>query len=283
MAGVKKLKLIDEDLLFKLLHTRPAPLLPQEPANPLLAEIAHIDRSLDATLQNKKNTEAHVTQSQVGQLLNNHENLLENYENQKGPTPQPLPPIEGDAWYGKTVQSAPQRVQRSVSALLKHIKESGVLGWDQEGRLLVDGNIIPDSNITDLTHVVARKRQVKHVPKGVDDFVSNLLRLNTPAELVPNLESVVRFVSQHPRLPLAPPSLISPEPVARRKSYSSRSVSSSGSSTRGAKGPASKKSRSRSRSRSSSTSTTGSGGSRRSRSRKRRSSDYYDTYEMTFR
>ena len=71
MAGsVRKLKLIDEDLLLKLISSARGggpPPLPQPPANPLLKELSYIDTSLDSTLQSS--IPAHVKEKQVSDLL----------------------------------------------------------------------------------------------------------------------------------------------------------------------------------------------------------------------
>ena len=85
-CNINKLNLIDEDLLIRLIAIARPP-VPQEPANPLLRELNHIDQSLDSTLQNKS-TPAHVKEKQVGRLLNKYNTHVQSYENQKYPQSQ---------------------------------------------------------------------------------------------------------------------------------------------------------------------------------------------------
>ena len=181
--AVRKLKLIDEDLLLKLIsNARGQPPLPQPPANPILKELHHIDAALDSTLNSS--SPAHVKERQVSDLLARHETHVEKFENQNAPPPPE--PASADGWLQRTVKTAPNRQQRVTQNLLEHIKQSELVSWDQSGRLIIAGNLIPDTNILDLTHTLTRNRKVTVIPRGSAEFLSALAKINTPRELIPN-------------------------------------------------------------------------------------------------
>ena len=71
-------------------------------------------------------------------------------------------------------------------ALLAHLKERGdVITWDDMGQVLLDGVLIPKSNISDLVSDAMRSR--KHFnPVGVREFYNVLNKINVPKDLVRN-------------------------------------------------------------------------------------------------
>ena len=73
-----------------------------------------------------------------------------------------------------------------AEALLAHLKERGdVITWDDMGQVLVDGVLIPKSNISDLVSDAMRSR--KHFnPIGVREFYNVLNKINVPKDLVRN-------------------------------------------------------------------------------------------------
>ena len=70
--------------------------------------------------------------------------------------------------------------------LLAHLKERGdVITWDDMGQVLVDGVLIPKSNISDLVSDAMRSR--KHFNSvGVREFYNVLNKINVPKDLVRN-------------------------------------------------------------------------------------------------
>ena len=59
------------------------------------------------------------------------------------------------------------------------------MGWDQSGRLVIDGAPVDNTNVLDLVHSVTRPRKVA-APAGAGIFLKTLAEINTPTELVPN-------------------------------------------------------------------------------------------------
>ena len=84
------------------------------------------------------------------------------------------------------VRGIPKTMKSRAEALLAHLKERGdVITWDDMGQVLVDGVLIPKSNISDLVSDAMRSR--KHVnPVGVREFYSVLYKINVPKDLVRN-------------------------------------------------------------------------------------------------
>ena len=84
------------------------------------------------------------------------------------------------------VRGIPKTMKSRAEALLAHLKERGdVITWDDMGQVLIDGVLIPKSNISDLVSDAMRSR--KHFnPIGVREFYSVLSKINVPKDLVRN-------------------------------------------------------------------------------------------------
>ena len=84
------------------------------------------------------------------------------------------------------VRSIPKSMKKRAEALLAHLKErEDVITWDDMGQVLVDGVLIPRSNITDLVSDAMRSRK-NFNPIGVREFYSVLNKINVPKDLVRN-------------------------------------------------------------------------------------------------
>ena len=84
------------------------------------------------------------------------------------------------------VRGIPKSMKTRAEALLAHLKERGdVITWDDMGKVLLDGVLIPKSNISDLVSDATRSR--KHFnPIGVREFYNVLNIINVPKDLVRN-------------------------------------------------------------------------------------------------
>ena len=84
------------------------------------------------------------------------------------------------------VRGIPKTMKSRAEALLTHLKERGdVITWDDMGQVLLDGVLIPKSNISDLVSDAMRSR--KHFnPVGVREFYNVLNKINVPKDLVRN-------------------------------------------------------------------------------------------------
>ena len=84
------------------------------------------------------------------------------------------------------VRGIPKSMKTRAEALLEYLKERGdVIRWDDMGQVLLDGILIPKSNISDLVSDAMRPR--KHFnPVGVREFYNVLNKINVPKDLVRN-------------------------------------------------------------------------------------------------
>ena len=84
------------------------------------------------------------------------------------------------------VRGTPKTMKTRAEALLAHLKERGdVITWDDMGQVLLNGVLIPKSNISDLVSDAMRPR--KHLnPVGVREFYNVLNKINVPKDLVRN-------------------------------------------------------------------------------------------------
>ena len=84
------------------------------------------------------------------------------------------------------VRGIPKTMKTRAEALLAHLKERGdVITSDDMGQVLLDGVLIPKSNISDLVSDAMRSR--KHFnPVGVREFYNVLNKINVPKDLVRN-------------------------------------------------------------------------------------------------
>ena len=80
----------------------------------------------------------------------------------------------------------PKTMKTRAQALLAHLKErEDVITWDDMGQVLLNGVLIPKSNISDLISDAMRSR--KHFnPVGVREFYNVLNEINIPKDLVRN-------------------------------------------------------------------------------------------------
>ena len=84
------------------------------------------------------------------------------------------------------VRGIPKTMKTRARALLQRLKErEDVITWDDMGQVLLNGVLIPKSNISDLISDAMRSR--KHFnPVGVREFYNVLNEINIPKDLVRN-------------------------------------------------------------------------------------------------
>ena len=84
------------------------------------------------------------------------------------------------------VRGIPKNMKTRAQALLAHLKErEDAITWDERGQVILKGDLIPKSNISDLISDAMRSR--KHFnPVGVQQFYDVLYEINVPKDLVRN-------------------------------------------------------------------------------------------------
>ena len=191
-----KLALIDADLLLKLLDKRTD--RPSPPTDPLLREMNTLDRTMEGTLANPALSDLSKSQK-MNSLLSRHDNVTRQFQNRPPPVvtvqepgepEEPEEDLGQDQWYTKIVDSVPPTLKQKAKNLLDHMKGSEHVRWDADGRVVVDDAPLLNTNVLDLVHSVTRKRSAASVPRGVENFLEALERINTPTELLPNANAI---------------------------------------------------------------------------------------------
>ena len=93
----------------------------------------------------------------------------------------PLSWIEQDV-----VESVPKSLKTKAERLLQRIKLDPEVKWNNLGELEFQGQLIRNSNLTDLVNDVLRQRKNSSDPLGWETFADVLHRLNVPQELIGN-------------------------------------------------------------------------------------------------
>ena len=86
----------------------------------------------------------------------------------------------------RLVDSLPKTLQRKGGVLLEHIKDATDLTWNDRGELIVKGQTISGSNVSDLIHEILRSRKLGHAPRGWSTFANTLKESNIPMDLIGN-------------------------------------------------------------------------------------------------
>ena len=86
------------------------------------------------------------------------------------------------------VEPVPKTMRPRATALLNWLKtRPEVVTWDKTGQVKIEGETIPDSNISDLVSDAMRSRK-NFNPIGSKEFFQALSKLNVPKDLVRNQE-----------------------------------------------------------------------------------------------
>lgn len=114
-------------------------------------------------------------------------------------------------------RSLPKSFRDKGSRLLQHLQHNSDtdISWDNQGRLVIDGQPVLGSNIVDLVYqaVSPQPRKVKDLA-GVDSFNHLLDRTNVPASLL----SKTSWTQLHRKRPVSPPATPQSKKKTGRKS-----------------------------------------------------------------
>lgn len=167
----------------------------QTPGDP----ISRLDEELSEILHSKKYRDDSEKWKQYLQVLHRYLFLL---EVRKGPIDPTLPgATSGTSREQQTSQknvayndaliidSVPQTYRHKAKALVSYLRNSpGAVQrvtWDQEGRVTIDGKLVPDSNIVDLINDAIRSRK-EFQAEGRRQFIETLRAISIPREFIGN-------------------------------------------------------------------------------------------------
>lgn len=100
------------------------------------------------------------------------------------------------------LKAIPKKNQLGASLLLDFIKRSKTLSWTDKGEMLVNGHLVPNSNLMDLVSDFSRQRK-RIPPAGAAALASALRSQNVPRECIGNDERW-RMIEKTPTRPNIP-------------------------------------------------------------------------------
>lgn len=156
-----------------------------------------IDRDMTKAVEDESATDSERA-AQLQQLLFHFLRRYEQYKNARAtppppmasqPLPSPPPPsTQSDSVVVKEVlDTVPKSFKRKAELLLDRVKRDPHLAWNDQGELIVRGQVINHSNIADLVNDALRTRRGHPTPpEGWRAFAAALRRVNTPKEWIGN-------------------------------------------------------------------------------------------------
>lgn len=81
----------------------------------------------------------------------------------------------------------PKQARREATAILQHIQNTPNISWNLRGELIVNGEVLPNTHVTDLIKDSLYQYK-KWKPKGIIEFYRALAESNLPLGLVRNAE-----------------------------------------------------------------------------------------------
>ena len=177
---MRKMALVPQQLLSTLMA--------QQQLNPALAQIGKIDAGMQNVLENS-NLPPDLKHIQYNQMMHNYQTMKDQELNKpimidiKKSANYPLTIPEEDI-----IEGMPKNYKSKAKMLLSHIKRSPKFGVDEKGQVLINDNVLYDSNIMDLIHDYAKpNRRNKPPARGWREFGKALKQTNVPREAIVNI------------------------------------------------------------------------------------------------
>lgn len=137
----------------------------QQALQQYLAKISQMNKRDSGPAMNQPNTSAAVTA-----------------------TPEDSDADKKDRLEKRVIASLPKTLRDKAKLLLDHVKEGTDMKWTERGEIMYNGEVIKDSNISDLINETVRARKTTDNPKGWNTYVKILKASNVPNDLIGNKE-----------------------------------------------------------------------------------------------
>ena len=90
----------------------------------------------------------------------------------------------------RIIDSVPKTMQNRAKLLIQQLKDrSDVISWNDNEQLVLEGSIVPNSNIVDLVNDVMRKRQGFNLEHS-NTFAKALAKINVPEDYLRNPDRI---------------------------------------------------------------------------------------------
>jgi hypothetical protein len=120
-------------------------------------------------------------------------------------------PVKQDLLDDEILESVPKTMKAKAQLLLKKMKSSPDISWNEKGELKYKGETVQGSNVVDLVNDVLRKRKYFN-PQGWETFGEALREANVPQDLIGH-DDRWRFITQTKRTPRSHKGQQSPSPI----------------------------------------------------------------------
>jgi hypothetical protein len=120
-------------------------------------------------------------------------------------------PVKQHLIYNENLESVPKTMKAKVQLLLKKMKSSPDISWNEKGELKYKGEAVQGSNVVDLINDVLSKRKYFN-PQGWETFGEALREANVPQDLIGH-EDRWRYITQTKRTPRCRKRQQSPSPI----------------------------------------------------------------------
>ena len=88
------------------------------------------------------------------------------------------------------IDSVSKTMQNRAKLLIQKLKDhSDVISWTDNGQLVLEGSIVPNSNMVDLVNDIMRKRKGFN-PEHSSTFAIALAKINVPKDYVRNTDLI---------------------------------------------------------------------------------------------
>ena len=129
-----------------------------------------------------KNSEIPWFASILGKLFKPSENVVIS----NAPGEEQKIPEEYQITEDKIIRNVPKTYQAKAKKLISHFKDYTDTTWNNKGGMVVDGNIVPDTNITVLVNDILRKARHEIDPVGRNVLIEQLTKTEVPRGIVDN-------------------------------------------------------------------------------------------------
>ena len=195
MEHTKKMILVEPRVLESL-HSREPPVIDATSQN-----LRELDQSMRQILDGNEDekSKADMYQQALWRYLNRFDQyssrpmgkvqLTSNEKNERDETePQTDESNTFTANYIErdVIESVPKSMKNKAERLLQRLKAHPEIKWNSRGELEYQGQLIRNSNITDLVNDVLRKRKSARDPLGWQTFAEALQNINVPQDLIGN-------------------------------------------------------------------------------------------------
>ena len=111
---------------------------------------------------------------------------VENYQKELSSTDETKDKNETTNIEKEELESVPTTYKGRAQSLMRKLKSHpNKISWNDRGELITDGQVVPGTNLVDLVNDIVRPRK-NFSPRGYEEFVQGLAKINTPEDLVRN-------------------------------------------------------------------------------------------------